>query len=465
MPYAERRYCCLCRRVLCNGKPLKTRQIRHSVVGWRPASAGCYAIEADHRLKRAFQPDCVLDYRRESRVRGDRLALPLDVAQDKVRQHRGPYLPLDRVPVLPEERLELERLLEFLEEKLDRPPRLVEACDRGCAPFEVVRAERHLAHFALDLDKRTDPAQRLRIVRSCRRARQPYRLVGDDARRQVFAGDAFHDRVFGRFLFPDDEEHPAKRLAVQHGKVVVRPVENPHVARQQGREKALFLSGVVFARLPDHRELREHVGHVRDHVQFHGCLALAVFRPLYAPVRELDCRGVYGVYAAHPELRERALVPRTGESRVLAREPSVHEPEELLHHAGIARPVGVRKRRELHGLDAAYAAEFPGEYRRKVDELVEREHVRELPEHQQVHLRGVGELPGLDLLAGRKFLDLVSRQIALDYLRKNWYHSLRRCFEFFFHGTVYDTRERGLKATTFLLKSCDRYCMVVNIYY
>ena len=130
---------------------------------------------------------------------------------------------------------------------------------------------------------------------------------------------------------------------------------------------------------------------------------------------------------------------------------------------GVARPVGMGERRELHGLDAAYAPELSGEYRREVDEFVEREHVRELAEHQQVHLRGVGELPGLDLFTGRKFLDLVSRQMALDYLRENWYHSARRCLELFFHCTVYDTWERRPKATTFLLTSRHRYCMAVKI--
>ena len=145
-----------------------------------------------------------------------------------------------------------------------------------------------------------------------------------------------------------------------------------------------------------------------------------------------------------------ASVPRVGKCGILPCELSVNEPEELLHHAGVARPVGVGERRELHGLDAAYAPELAGEYRREVDEFVEREHVRELAEHQQAHLRGVGELPGLDFLPGRKFLDLVSRQVALDYLRENWYHSARRCFELFFHGTAYDTRERGPRATTFL---------------
>lgn len=161
----------------------------------------------------------------------------------------------------------------------------------------------------------------------------------------------------------------------------------------------------MLARLSDDGELRKHVRHVRDHVQLHGRLALTVLRPLDAPVRELDRCGVHRVYAAHPELRERALVPWVGERGVLPGEHPEHEPEELLHHCGVARPIRMGKGRELHGLDAAYAPELPGEYRREVDELVEGEHVRELPEHQQVRLRGVGELPGLDFLVGRDFLD------------------------------------------------------------
>lgn len=60
-----------------------------------------------------------------------------------------------------------------------------------------------------------------------------------------------------------------------------------------------------------------------------------------------------------------------------------------------------------------------------------------LAEHQQVHLRGVGKLPGLDFLFGREFRDFVSWQVALDYLRQNWYHSLRRCLKGVFHCTVY----------------------------
>ena len=449
MRYAKRRYYCICRRVLCNSKPLKTRQIRHAEVWWRATLARCCAIETDHRLKGALQPDGVLDYRRESRIRASHIVLPFDVAQDKMREHRRPYLPFDSVLVLAEERLELERLLEFLKEEINRPSRFVESRDRGRAPLEVVRAESHLAHLLLDLDKGLDATQRLGIVRTCRRARQPYRLVGDDTCRQIISGHALHDSVSGRLLFPDDEEHPAKRLPVQHGKVVVRPVEYSHVARQERGEKLFFPPGIVLARLPDDGELREHVRHVGDHVQLHGGLALPVLRPLDAPVGKLYRRGVYRVYAAQAELRERAFVPRVGKCGILPCELSVNEPEELLHHAGVARPVGVRECRELHGLYAAYTAELPGEYRREVDEFVQGEDMRKLTEHQQVHLRGVGKLPGFDFLSGRECLDFVSWQVALDNLRKNWYHSPCRCFKSFFHGTVYDTRESGSKQRLF----------------
>ncbi|MBQ3762169.1 MAG: hypothetical protein II875_09215, partial [Clostridia bacterium] len=35
-------------------------------------------------------------------------------------------------------------------------------------------------------------------------------------------------------------------------------------------------------------------------------------------------------------------------------------------------------------------------------------------------------------------------------------------FELFFHDTAYDTRERGPRATTFLITSRHRYCMAVH---
>ena len=64
--------------------------------------------------------------------------------------------------------------------------------------------------------------------------------------------------------------------------------------------------------------------------------------------------------------------------------------------------------------------------------------------------RGVpARVSGLDLLLGRKFLNLVSRQVALDYLRKNWYILRVVAFRFSFIAPCIDTRERGRKATTF----------------
>lgn len=142
MPYAKRCAFRACYWVLCNSQALKTRQIRHCSIRRRSALAGCYAIEIDHRLKGALQPDCVLNCRRESRIRGNHLVLPLDVAQHEMREHRSPYLPFDRILVFSEERLEPKRLLELLEEELNRPSRLVQPRDRGRAPLEVVRVGR-----------------------------------------------------------------------------------------------------------------------------------------------------------------------------------------------------------------------------------------------------------------------------------------------------------------------------------
>ena len=152
----------------------------------------------------------------------------------------------------------------------------------------------------------------------------------------------------------------------------------------------------MFLRLAHHGEHRQHVGDVGDHVHLHGRLALPVLRPLYAPVRKLDRGGVYRVYPTHPELGENTLVPRPCERGVPPREGLVDKPEEAPANRGRTRTVRMGERAELHGLNAAYAPQLPGEYRREVDKFVQREHMGKLAEHQKIDLRRVGELPRLD---------------------------------------------------------------------
>ena len=60
---------------------------------------------------------------------------------------------------------------------------------------------------------------------------------------------------------------------------------------------------------------------------------------------------------------------------------------------------------------------------RDVDKLVKTEDMKKLAEHQQIHLRSVRQLSRLDLFVLHQFGDLVSLNIAIDYLRIALYHS------------------------------------------
>ena len=83
-----------------------------------------------------------------------------------------------------------------------------------------------------------------------------------------------------------------------------------------------------------------------------------------------------------------------------------------------------------------------------VHELVEAEGVQELPEHQRVELRGVGEFPGLDPLPAGKAFDQMAWQ-PLDNLGENGYHS-PRCLGVRFHNTVHYRTGNASKATFFI---------------
>jgi len=54
---------------------------------------------------------------------------------------------------------------------------------------------------------------------------------------------------------------------------------------------------------------------------------------------------------------------------------------------------------------------------RDVDKLVKTEDMKKLTGHQQIHLRSVRQLSCLDLFVLHQFGDLVSLNIAIDYLR------------------------------------------------
>jgi len=118
---------------------LKPPQIRHVVVRLTRISARCYPIGVEDGEEALLEPDDRTDEADEACVAAVRARLELQAAQEKMRQQRGPDLPLDRVFVLAVDVLQLERLLEFLEQELDLPfslcsaPRWSSATSRSCS--------------------------------------------------------------------------------------------------------------------------------------------------------------------------------------------------------------------------------------------------------------------------------------------------------------------------------------------
>jgi len=131
----------------------------------------------------------------------------LEEAQQQVSEQPRPDLPLDRLLVVADEVLELERLLEFLEEGLDGPPCLVESCDGTRAPGEVIRDEGQLHVASVHLDDCGDTAQHVRIEVGGFRVEHAHGLVGEDA--GVFVRALFQHLVDHVLLFAQDKENAA----------------------------------------------------------------------------------------------------------------------------------------------------------------------------------------------------------------------------------------------------------------
>ena len=98
-----------------------------------------------------------------TRAAEDRPRLEFDMPQNQVRQERRPYLSLNRLFVFSEEVLELKRLLEFLEQNLHSPSRLVESSNGRRRPLEIIVEEKKIVPIAVHLDMSRDLPQCGRI--------------------------------------------------------------------------------------------------------------------------------------------------------------------------------------------------------------------------------------------------------------------------------------------------------------
>ena len=145
---------------------------------------------------------------------------------------------------------------------------------------------------------------------------------------------------------------------------------------------------------------------------------LAMFCPSYTPVRKLYCRGIYRIDVAQLEARKPARMFGANESFVLIPEMIVHYPKEFFHNRRIPCSVCIGESVEIGGRDSANAGKFLCVDLRYVHNFIEAEHMKELSEHQKIHLRIVRQLARFDLFVLHQLGNLVSENIAIDYLRE-----------------------------------------------
>lgn len=149
----------------------------------------CRPIQLEQGEKALLQPKAAAYDAGQPREAVLPLRKVADVTQEEVRYEPRPDLPLDRVLAVADEVVDLARLLELLEERLDPPPRPVELRYRPGGSFHVVRGKHDSLHLAADLHERRYPAQRSAVRRVLRRrslVRRAHDLVGKDLRGVAF---------------------------------------------------------------------------------------------------------------------------------------------------------------------------------------------------------------------------------------------------------------------------------------
>ena len=343
-------------------EPLETQVFRD---GHRPAGAARCPIETQGVEQVDPHPERRPDGARKARKAEAPLRDVLQEARRQVARQPGPDLPLDRLLVVADEVGELERLLEFLEERLDGPAGAAGLGDGARAPREVVGDESHLHVLPVHPDNGGDAAQRLPILLRRALAGHAHGLVGEDAR--VFVPPSpghLEDHVP---LLAQDEEDAAPREAGQEGEVDVGPVGRQHGA-----------------------DVQAHAGLGRG-------LPPAVPRPVDAVERELERGRVDGEDVALQAEDEAAVLRVLREGRAYRPEVPGNGPIELFGDGGVAGAVGVREGVALRRGGAPDAVQFRLVQPRRVADLVQARRPRDLPAEQGRHVAGAGERPDVRL--------------------------------------------------------------------
>ena len=303
----------------------------------------------------------------------------------------------------------MERLLEFLEEALNRPPAAVEVRYTLGTPGKVVRQKNQLAQLSIDLHLCHHPTQNVRIGAGGGSAAQLDDLVGEDVAvrsRLEFARDAELQVVFGA----RDPEDVACRQVGQVLEVDVGLVEDDDFAWFNARAQLARPEAVVLAGGVDDGEARQEALQVEADVALGGGFAAPVLGPIHAPGDQLNGRGVDDVNGA---LEAEGEAWATTAAELSNERLKVIEdfPEEDLGQGGVALTIGMRKAVLARRSRSADGGKRTGSEPERIGDIVESQGMGQLREQQAEDVAPRAESAALllDPMLARQTRDQVGR--------------------------------------------------------
>src|SRR5690606_9480686 len=273
-----------------------------------------------------------------------------------------------------------QRLLEFLEAALDRPPAAVEVGHALGAPGEVVCQENHLAQLAVHLHPRHHPTQDVRISSAGGSAAQLDDLVGENGAVRSSLELAY-DAELKVVLGARDPEDVARRQVGEVLEVNVRFVEDDDFPWFDARAQLARPEVVVLAGGVDDGKARQEALEVEADVALGGGFAAPVPGPVHAPGDQLDGCGIDDVNGAF-EAEGEAWATTATELRNEPLEVVEHRPEEGLGHGRIAFAIGMREAVLARRSGPADGSERAGSKAEGIGNVVESQGVGQLREQQ-----------------------------------------------------------------------------------
>lgn len=261
-------------------------------------------------------------------------------SQEQMCQQAGPDLPLDGLFVRANKVAQLEGLLEFFEERFDRPACAVEFRDGARTPLGVVGNEGHLALHAIDHHERRDPAQEAGIGLGSGDSSGANQFVLQNLSLTGKSLDGGEEHIR---LGSQDKEYAAiiqigKERKVNIGTIRQQYVAGHHASAEYRRTNRVVVSGVLY-----HREGWQKGSDVQSQMTLGGGLTPTMARPVDAGERELKRGRVQSKDLPLESEDEPRVLPVFGKARAHRLQMGEHLPVQLLGDRWVAGAVGVRE--------------------------------------------------------------------------------------------------------------------------